>query len=476
MSVMDSNPSTRSPLPSAAKESGSRGAARSRTLLEGLVLFILAGIILHTWAVRGWWSPYSVSGPSMVPSLWGRCVKVTCAHCHSDVLLEPGSAGEPPRATFLCPVCGEVSPASSYQVVPGARVLAVRWPWFFGRPQRWEKVVLRDPEAAARTAVKRIVGLPGETVRIAEGDVFIDGRRLSKPWPVQKQMAVLVATSEVQPNASPERIACDWRPEAIEGKPSRWRSSTPGVWVCGPPASDREGQLPAERVGHPIDAAIDWLVQTPPRNGPAATTDFLYFSQNRSLDARPTADSILTLRIAEASPDARMWLRLRHGTETIWVDMDFRRGHCRVLSDLRAGIAFRVLPLRGHPPREVAASMVDRVFRLIVDDELIAWGELGERTAWPAEAACRWAIGCPENSGRLAVDRLRVFRDVYYRPRPGCSEFGPVRLGADEYFLLGDHSAVSVDSRVWQHGPGVSGRLLLGRAVRISPRPAVPFR
>jgi signal peptidase I len=39
----------------------------------------------------------------------------------------------------------------------------------------------------------------------------------------------------------------------------------------------------------------------------------------------------------------------------------------------------------------------------------------------------------------------------------------PVRLGPDEYFVLGDNSPISNDSRFWPEGAAVRSKLLLGK-------------
>ena len=59
---------------------------------------------------------------------------------------------------------------------------------------------------------------------------------------------------------------------------------------------------------------------------------------------------------------------------------------------------------------------------------------------------------------------MRILRDLYYTNagRFGTSE--PVLLGPDEYFLLGDNSSVSTDSR--QIGP-IQARRLFGRPVAV---------
>ena len=69
------------------------------------------------------------------------------------------------------------------------RVLANRFIYHFADPERSEIIVFRTPASAkddcgaGGTFVKRIVGMPGETVRVDEvGRVFIDGRRLEEDY------------------------------------------------------------------------------------------------------------------------------------------------------------------------------------------------------------------------------------------------------------------------------------------------------
>ncbi|HEV7241061.1 MAG TPA: signal peptidase I [Thermoanaerobaculia bacterium] len=49
-------------------------------------------------------------------------------------------------------------------------------------PRRGDIVVFRYPEDPRTDFVKRVVGLPGETVTIREKRVFIDGRELAEPY------------------------------------------------------------------------------------------------------------------------------------------------------------------------------------------------------------------------------------------------------------------------------------------------------
>lgn len=56
--------------------------------------------------------------------------------------------------------------------------LAYRW----ATPQRGDVIVFYAPEQAKKEFIKRVIGLPGETVEIRGGVVRIDGRPLAEPW------------------------------------------------------------------------------------------------------------------------------------------------------------------------------------------------------------------------------------------------------------------------------------------------------
>lgn len=49
-------------------------------------------------------------------------------------------------------------------------------------PARGDAVIIGYDDEAGRRSLKRVVGLPGETVQISEGSLFIDGRHLMEPY------------------------------------------------------------------------------------------------------------------------------------------------------------------------------------------------------------------------------------------------------------------------------------------------------
>ncbi len=49
-------------------------------------------------------------------------------------------------------------------------------------PRRGDVVVLRDPAGSPELLIKRVVGLPGERVTLADGRVYVDGTPIDEPY------------------------------------------------------------------------------------------------------------------------------------------------------------------------------------------------------------------------------------------------------------------------------------------------------
>ena len=49
-------------------------------------------------------------------------------------------------------------------------------------PMRGDVVVFRSDEPSGKEFIKRVIGLPGDTVELREGAVYIDGQPLAEPW------------------------------------------------------------------------------------------------------------------------------------------------------------------------------------------------------------------------------------------------------------------------------------------------------
>ena len=115
----------------------------------------IAGAIAIVLAIKAWVvNPYRIPSSSMEPTLH-------CAHT---------------RVSDGC------------EAHYSDRVLANRFIYHFRKPKRKEIVVFNTPKAAQEmcgasgTFVKRLIGLPGETVSERSGTVYVDGKKLDEPY------------------------------------------------------------------------------------------------------------------------------------------------------------------------------------------------------------------------------------------------------------------------------------------------------
>ena len=60
-------------------------------------------------------------------------------------------------------------------IMTGDRIFGNRLAYLFGEPQRYDIVIFKYPDDETQLYIKRVIGLPGETVEIREGKVYIDG-------------------------------------------------------------------------------------------------------------------------------------------------------------------------------------------------------------------------------------------------------------------------------------------------------------
>ena len=85
-------------------------------------------------------------------------------------------------AWFLVYVYGTRIPVAGHSMTPllesGDVVLMDRLSYAFGKPDRFDVVVYERGDQ--KLNVKRVIGLPGETVQITGGEIYIDGKLLKQ--------------------------------------------------------------------------------------------------------------------------------------------------------------------------------------------------------------------------------------------------------------------------------------------------------
>ncbi len=107
-------------------------------------------------------------------------------------------------AEAVCPNCGQrhISTAA----IPrneGDQLMVHKHAYQFRDPRRWEVIVFKNPSDPLQAYVKRVVGLPGETVSIHDGDISINNELQPRSLETIRSMGILVDDHDHQPQDDP---------------------------------------------------------------------------------------------------------------------------------------------------------------------------------------------------------------------------------------------------------------------------------
>ncbi len=442
---------------------GLHAAEATQTVFVGLTL----ALIFRAFFIE----PFVIPTGSMSPTLLGAHATQRCADCGWQYDFCPLSASGvtfelPPQV--ICPNCRTRLRPEPGRTPPraGDRILVEKWPVSLGLPlRRWDVIVFREPATLQQHFIKRLAGLPGEAIEIIDGDVYIDGVIARKPPHVQAGMWQDVYDQSHVP-----------RPGTPAAQLARW--------IAPDNTADGEGWygLDSRVIRYQGRGGARRLCFTP--------ADRDYF-EDFSAHNRGTADNVVRdVRISfELTPlDAgELVCEIVRGPLRLEACFGTGTGASLKLVDRRDGaVAWSAAATRPPPtmkpgqPIAVEVAYVDRRAYVRLDRATqVDTGADLDRIDLPVEPAPQ-PIGITLLAGdfKCELRRLRIDRDVYYtrtretrRALPG----EPFRLEANEYFVLGDNSADSHDSREWAASPGwtalgvrpgvVAGGQIVGRAV-----------
>ena len=80
---------------------------------------------------------------------------------------------------------------------PGERLILEKVSLYFREPRLNEVVVLQMPGSKA-LMIKRVVGLPGDTLEVQQGHVFVNGSEVAPPYDTAPRWRVFVGGNEVK--------------------------------------------------------------------------------------------------------------------------------------------------------------------------------------------------------------------------------------------------------------------------------------
>lgn len=135
-----------------------RQSRRPRSLVREIVETGLLALLVFL-AVRASFQNFKVDGNSMFPTLENGQFLIVNKLVYSEVDVE--------RLSRFVPFLDPGDQPKRY---------------VFHGPERGEIVVLQDPRNPQVDLIKRVIGLPGETIEIVNGHIFINGQQLEEPY------------------------------------------------------------------------------------------------------------------------------------------------------------------------------------------------------------------------------------------------------------------------------------------------------
>ena len=389
----------------------------------------------------------------------------------------------------------------------GDRILVMKYLYWLAPPGRWNVVVFREPLRGKQNFIKRLVGLPGNTVEIVNGDVFIDGKIAHKPVHVEKAMLQVVYNNDFYPTDAGQkrRNGRRWRNPWV-GEPN---SSAAGKWSTGGPVihfstdkPDSVGRLGFIRSGTYLYNNIGyntkplWIYQ--PRLNGHHIVGNLYL---RAVWISQSPDSAIRLTLGPATN--RFQITLGHNGALKLYQWDTTLRTYRPIATKSMSIFHAPGVLQTGKAYRLAISNTQHEARFWINGKLM----LQYAAPWTlqdalAVAHTRQTTGDQETpkiqidvTGACTLRHLLLMRDIYYTQmkihirrsspidpggtRPGTGTMGhPITLKTGQYFMLGDNSNDSDDSRAWNrvepvlrtmHLPMgvVPQRYILGRAFMV---------
>ncbi len=474
---------------------------------EAIIVALLLALLIRHFVLES----YEIPTGSMAPYLHGLNSRIDCPNCtagtpvgiSSDSLTNRVLMSETYRVlegtckkngvrfkvqaegrNFICPGCKDTRAVSeatlrtaiatpllvqcrectykhetlveTSDILGGNKILVDKLRYDAFEPQRWDVVVFRFN--SQRNYIKRLVGLPGEDVQIVNGDIWIDGEIEVKPVGVQEHLWIPIHNSSfLESGIVKEAWSQDSGWTRYTAKTADTPEKTPGGW--GFNFSSGAGELFYTR---PVRNYYGY-------NGnyrgsePAPIRDLKVTANVRAMPRRGNESSV-AIEI-DNSPSTYRWLipfnagetRLTLVTEeqeqVLWTSQDFA-----LSSDVESTLSMEV---------------IDRNLRVFADGILfgevqLPESELSAGTKSTAGQGIRFRMS--HCGGYL--NQVQIFRDLHWTGNGNNGVTGPYSIDQGRYFVLGDNSPSSLDSRYWG---SFSRSNLLGRGFVIF-WPALPGR
>lgn len=434
----------------------------TRDTIESILFAFVLAFLFRTFEAEAFVIPTG----SMAPTLYGRHKETYCTQCgfhivvgaSHEVMPESGYLAPNSRLrAAICSNCGfqndQLFDALAFN---GDRILVNKFPYEFGEPHRWDVFVFKYPTEPQTNYIKRLVGLPGDTLRIRGGNLYQvkdqTEQILRKDPAKQRRLQIPVydddhAPAELIQRGWPERWAAVSR--APQGGLAGWSETKTG-WKADPALRSYSISTDVKdaawlRYRHYFPMPSDWRDAAGGRPlAPQARLIGDFCGYNATIGDHPfdaqIAEDIdfgpfwvpdltlnLQLDLQELADGAEVVLELCEGTSWYRCRLHPVTGDAVLeevnsqLNERTQELARATTPLRGPGIYRLAFANVDDRLCLWINRELVDFGSgallaSGGATGnpYPTDRDLT-PIGIAASGVTARVSHLLIERDIYYR-------------------------------------------------------------
>ncbi|MCE5186145.1 MAG: signal peptidase I [Planctomycetaceae bacterium] len=424
---------------------------------------------------------YRIPTGSMAETLRGAHFRIRCAQCgwrydydfisrvygFADTYTPSAKLPIQPRSP-VCPSCkyaeqnaqrlytgeyivfkdGKPVPAQKQTVFKGDQIFVLKSIYQFFQPKRWDVIVFKNPVGPAINYIKRCIGLPGETVQLIDGDVFINGQIARKPDKAQEELWMLLYNNDHQPAGPQEKgfFGQSWRTPFERLEDSAWdiAAANGSVFQLSDPGGQIQRILYNDKIGTGFLATYAYDDPAGYGNMPVASDLMMqYYLQMQ--------DGSAGVQIRKYGISYQGWVGADGSMEIVSLGgqepQQLVSGKARV-SDLHKSTRLRMAALDQQIILEYGSSRL--VYDLGTGIDLKGM----DRTSRPEVQIL--------GRGNLKLTHIALYRDIHYtlvdtygRGVLRGTQENPMVLKDGEFFACGDNSPASFDSRFW-NTPGIA--------------------
>jgi signal peptidase I len=352
--------------------------------------------------------------------------------------LTSGAVSTVKRVTLTCPSCSYKfsKDLSSSSIAGGHKLLVNKVLYHLRVPRRWEVIVFKCPaepgtlgeNSEKKTYIKRLIALPGEEVSIRNGDIYINGKIARKPPHVQEE---------------------EWQEVYNSSRTRNYEDNIP--WR----ASDAAWTLTAKKFHvNALEGATTIQFEKP------ITFGLVYnYKEDEDENVPNVPDVGLSFKVKISRDSGGITAILKDGEHEFSLFLrasgETKKTSLSNYSNTLCESDFSLSPSRTYT---VEFSNVDDCVTVAIDGIALFQYDYVSNTSLKVKAEL--LLGAERTVAEFTD--VIVKRDIYYITKEGHNTYSePYRVGEDEYFVLGDNTISSLDSRIWGTVPKEN---LLGRA------------